>query len=380
MSTRSAPLPPGSTIGILGGGQLGRMTALAAAPLGYRCHIYCPQAGEPATQVCDRATIAAYDDAEALAAFAQAVDVVTYEFENVPAATAEVLARNVLLRPRPEALAICQDRLKEKDFLRSIGIATAAYAPAADTRALGRAVAEIGRPAILKSVRMGYDGKGQVPLRSGTDLGEAWAEMAGSIPEASGIVERRVEFLLEISVVVARGVDGDIAAYVPVENRHENHILAQTIAPAPISTKLRDEADAVAREIVEALDFVGVMGVEMFVTEDGHILVNELAPRPHNSGHWTLDACATSQFEQHVRAVVGLPLGDCERHSDAAMENLIGNDVDAWQELAGEPRAHLHLYGKDAPRPGRKMGHVTRLFARGTAVRDEESESSEELD
>ncbi len=380
MTAQTAPLPPGSIIGILGGGQLGRMTALAAAPLGYRCHIYCPEAGVPATQVCDRATIAAYDDAEALAAFAQAVDVVTYEFENVPAATAEVLARNVLLRPRPEVLAICQDRLKEKDFLRAIGIATAAYAPAADTRALGRAVAEIGRPAILKSVRMGYDGKGQVPLRSGTDLGEAWAEMAGSIPDASGIVERRVEFTMEISVVVARGVGGDLAAYVPVENRHESHILAQTIAPAPISAKLRGEAGAIARRIVEALDFVGVMGVEMFVTEDGHILVNELAPRPHNSGHWTLDACATSQFEQHVRAVVGLPLGDCERHSDATMKNLIGSDVEAWQELAGEPQAHLHLYGKGAPRPGRKMGHVTRLSPRGNPLRADDTDASEELD
>lgn len=368
MSAESTPLPPGSVIGILGGGQLGRMTALAAAPLGYRCHIYCPDAGAPATQVCDRATIAAYDDAEALAAFAQAVDVVTYEFENVPAATAEVLARHVTLRPKPEILAICQDRLKEKDFLRSIGIETAAYAPAADTRALGRAVAEIGRPAILKSVRMGYDGKGQVPLKAGTDLGEAWAEMAGSIPGASGIVERRVEFTMEISVVAARGVSGEISAYVPVENRHENHILAKTLAPARISAKLSGKARDIARSIVEALDFVGVMGVEMFVTEDEHILVNELAPRPHNSGHWTIDACPASQFEQHVRAVVGLPLGDGARHSDATMHNLIGAEANDWRALASDPRIRLHLYGKGQARPGRKMGHTTRLAPRGTGA------------
>jgi 5-(carboxyamino)imidazole ribonucleotide synthase len=362
MTESHRQLSPGATIGILGGGQLGRMTALAAAPLGYRCHIFCPDADSPATQVCDRATIAPYEDEAALAAFAEAVDVVTYEFENVPAATAEVLRRHVLLRPKPEILGICQDRLREKDKLAELGIPTARYEAAHDVDSLTRALKRIGRPAVLKSVRMGYDGKGQVMLRDDTDPAAAWAEMAGSIPGAVGILEAWVPFDMEISVIVARGADGAIATYTPGENLHTNHILHQTTAPARVAAPVAEQAALVARRVAEGLDLVGVMGVEMFVTAKGEVLVNELAPRPHNSGHWTLDACAVSQFEQHVRTVAGLPLGATDRHSNAVMTNLLGAEVDSWRKILAEPHARLHLYGKHAVKPGRKMGHVTRLF------------------
>lgn len=363
--TPIARLEPGATIGILGGGQLGRMTALAAAPLGYRCHIFCPDADSPATQVCDRATIAAYDDAEALRAFAGAVDVVTYEFENVPADTAGVLEAHVLLRPRPGILAICQDRLREKARLNDLGIATAPYAEAHTAEDAARAVARLGRPAVLKSVRMGYDGKGQVAIDRDTDPAAAWAEMAGSVPEAVGIVEGWVSFEREISVIVARGADGAMVTYDPGENLHTNHILHRTTAPARIPEATAETARITARRVAEGLDLVGVMGVEMFVTGEDTVLVNELAPRPHNSGHWTIDGCPVSQFEQHVRSVAGLPLGSADRHSDAVMTNLLGDEVHGWRTVLAEPHARLHLYGKQTVKPGRKMGHVTRLFPRG---------------
>ena len=364
MTQTPDPIPPGGTIGILGGGQLGRMTALAAAPLGYRCHIYCPDADSPAAQVCNRAKIAAYDDAEALRAFAESVDAVTYEFENVPAETAAILEEKVLLRPKPDILAVCQDRLKEKDTLAGLGIPTARYAAAHDAAGLAQALDSIGRPAVLKSVRMGYDGKGQVMIQSDTGAEAAWAEMAGSIPGAVGIVEAWVPFDMEISVIVARGADGAMTTYVPGENLHTNHILHQTTAPARIPARVADQAAVIARRIAAGLDLVGVMGVEMFVTAEKEILVNELAPRPHNSGHWTLDACTVSQFEQHVRTVAGLPLGAADRQSNAVMTNLLGDEADTWREVLTEPHARLHLYGKAQARPGRKMGHVTRLFER----------------
>jgi 5-(carboxyamino)imidazole ribonucleotide synthase len=338
-------IPPGSTIGILGGGQLGRMAAMAAAQLGYRCHIYCPDPDSPAFDVAAARTIAAYEDEAALARFAEAVDLVTLEFENIPARTAELLASIKPLRPAPHVLAIAQDRLKEKDFLAGIGVPTTRYQEIARPESMERAVRDFGRPAILKSARFGYDGKGQVRIEADTDLDEAWRRMGGEI----GILEAFVDFSIEASVVVARGVEGQMAAYVPVENQHRNHILDTTIAPARVSS------------FAEELKLVGLLAVEMFVTPQGEVLVNELAPRPHNSGHWTLDACVTSQFEQFIRAVAGLPLGSPNAHSNAVMKNLLGDEVERWAEVLSEPGAKLHLYGKRAARPGRKMGHVTRL-------------------
>jgi 5-(carboxyamino)imidazole ribonucleotide synthase len=353
-------LPPGSTIGILGGGQLGRMTALAAANLGYRSHIFVPEPDSPATQVTPLATIAPYEDEAALERFAHAVDVVTFEFENVPAATAEFLAARRPVRPGPDVLAIAQDRLREKDFLRSIGVATAGYRAIDGAEALARALAERKRRAVLKTVRYGYDGKGQVMLQPESDPAASWRAMGGRL----GILEEFVDYRCEVSVIVARGVGGEAAVYPTVENRHVNHILDETIAPARIEPAIAGEAERIARHVAVALDLVGLLAVEMFVTKGGEVLVNELAPRPHNSGHWTIDACATSQFEQLVRTVCGLPLGSTAPHADAVMKNLIGDEVESWPEILREPAAKLHLYGKAKARPGRKMGHVTRLTPR----------------
>lgn len=353
-------IEPGGTIGILGGGQLGRMTALAAANLAYRCHIYCPDATSPAMQVSPYATVAAYDDQAALERFAAAVDVVTFEFENVPAATAVLLATGKPVYPRPAILGICQNRLKEKDFLRAHGVATTPYRKVTSARELAMALGEIGSSAILKTSQFGYDGKGQIAVEPGIDVAGAWS----SLKTSEGILERRVDFACEISVVLARGADGLVASYVPVENRHKLGILAATIAPAPIDSSLATQADTIARNIAEALDLVGVLAVEMFVTRDGGLMVNELAPRPHNSGHWTIDACVTSQFEQLVRAVCGLPLGSTAVRSEAVMTNLIGADVAIWREAIGEQGTKLHLYGKTDAAPGRKMGHITRLKPR----------------
>jgi len=357
---RGQILPPGSTVGVLGGGQLGRMTALAAARLGYRVHVYCPEPDSPAFHVAAASTVAAYEDREALARFAQAVDVVTFEFENVPSATAELLAALKPTRPKPRVLHICQDRLREKGFLASIGVPVTRYAEVAREEELADAVRAIGLPSVLKTARFGYDGKGQVMLRRESDLAGAWH----GIGKGVGILEGFVDFSEEISVIAARGLDGAIAVYVPVENRHRNHILDTTIAPARLPAAVLAEAEALGRRIAEALGIVGLIAVEMFVTRAGKVLVNELAPRPHNSGHWTIDACLTSQFEQFLRAVCGLPLGSTERHSDAVMKNLLGDEVNAWKEILSEPAAKLHLYGKREARPGRKMGHVTRLSPR----------------
>ena len=353
-------IAPGGTLGILGGGQLGRMTALAAAALGYRCHIFCPEADSPAMQVAAAATVAAYDDVEALDAFAAAIDVATYEFENIPAAGVERLAARVPVRPGVAPLYLAQNRVREKDFLNGAGAPTAPYRAVGDAAAVATALDEIGRPAVLKSAAFGYDGKGQVKIDAASDPASCWAEMGGG----EGILEGFVDFAMEISVILARGLDGSAAAYVPVENRHRRHILDVTVAPATIAPELAAEATAIATRTAAALDLVGLLAVEMFVTRDDRLLVNEIAPRPHNSGHWTIDACATSQFEQFVRAVCGLPLGDPERHADAEMTNLLGDDIDAWPAILGEPGARLHLYGKREARPGRKMGHVTRLSPR----------------
>ncbi|WP_227010254.1 5-(carboxyamino)imidazole ribonucleotide synthase [Pelagibius marinus] len=360
----SGPLAPGATLGILGNGQLGRMAALAAARLGYRCHAYGPEADGPANQVCDAATVAAYDDEAALARFAAAVDVVTFEFENIPLATVEVLEKLVPLRPSAKVLSICQHRLREKEFCHGASVPTADYRPAEDVDSLQQAVNEIGTPCILKSAELGYDGKGQVRITADSDLGEAWNAMRGHAAQAIGIVEAVVEFRMEISVIVARGANGTTRAYVPVENRHKNHILDETIAPANLPDEISDRAEAIARHLAQEMELVGLLAVEMFVTHDNKVLVNEMAPRPHNSGHWTIDACVTSQFEQFVRAVAGLPLGSTERLCDAVMKNLLGDEIDDWKKILGDPGNKLHLYGKASARPGRKMGHVTRLIRR----------------
>ena len=351
-------LAPGATIGILGGGQLGRMTALAAARLGYRCHVFADEPDSPAEQVCGAATVAEFTDPVALEQFAGAVDIATFEFENIPAEAVRRVAALKPVQPRPEILEIAQDRLREKDFLRAIGVETAAYREISDPAALARAMRDFGYPAVLKTVRLGYDGKGQVSLTPETDIDEAWRRMGGEI----GILERFVDFACEISVIAARSPDGTWAIYPPVENQHDNHILDTTIAPARIAAETAVRAEAIARRIAEELDLVGLLAVEMFLTQTGAILVNEIAPRPHNSGHWTIDACVTSQFEQLVRALCGLPLGSVEHHSDAVMKNLLGNEVEEWRKALNDPLAKLHLYGKTEVQPGRKMGHVTRLI------------------
>jgi len=358
--------PPGSTIGILGGGQLGRMLALAAANLGYRSHIFTPEADSGAAQVAAVATVAAYDDAAALQRFAGQVDVVTFEFENVPAATVETLAPLVPVHPGAAVLAITQDRLSEKDFLKSAGAGTAPYAPVSSPADIAAAVAHAGPRGVLKTRRFGYDGKGQRMASGEAETASAFQELGA----VDCILEGFVEFACEVSVIVARGRDGAMAAYVPVENRHAHHILERTIAPARLAPEVAAEADRLARTIAERLGIVGVLAAEMFALADGRLLVNELAPRVHNSGHWTIEACTTSQFEQHVRAICGLPLGSAERHSDAVMQNLIGHEVARWPELLADPLNKVHLYGKSEARPGRKMGHVTRLYPLGTLPED----------
>ena len=350
-------LAPGTTIGILGGGQLGRMTALAAARLGYRCHVFTNERESPAEQVCGAATVADFSDRGALERFAGAVDIATIEFENIPAESVRWVSASRPVLPQPGILEIAQDRLREKDFLRSINVDTAIYREISDPAALVRAMRDFDYPAVLKTVHMGYDGKGQVILNPDTQPEDAWRRIGGDI----GILESFVDFSCEISVIVARSGNGTWATYPPVENQHVNHILDTTIAPARISAETAMRAEAIARHVAEKLDLVGVLAVEMFVTETGNLLVNEIAPRPHNSGHWTIDACVTSQFEQLVRAICGLPLGSIEHHSNAVMKNLLGADVEKWRDALNDPLAKLHLYGKAGVQPGRKMGHVTRL-------------------
>ncbi len=361
MADAPAGLPPGSVIGILGGGQLGRMIALAAARLGYRCHVYCPEADAPAAEVAAYATCAAYDDEAALAAFAEAVDVATFEFENIPAETVIRIAETAPVRPDARALAVAQDRVDEKTFLNRIGVATARFSAVASAGDLRRAMAEIGAPAVLKTARLGYDGKGQRVIRADADPEAEWRALATD----RAILEAHVDFEREISVVIARGIDGSLAAFDTVENEHEDGILRTSRVPARIAPAVNREARAIAERIADALDYVGVLAVELFVARGGALPVNEIAPRVHNSGHWTLDACAASQFEQAVRAVCALPLADAARHSDATMTNIVGAEAKDWRKTAAEPGACLHLYGKTEPRPGRKMGHVTRLKPRG---------------
>ena len=347
---------PGDTLGILGGGQLGRMIAMAAASLGLKSHVYSSEADSPAFAVADAHTVADYRDEAALARFAQTVAVVTYEFENIQAESAAVLSRYAPVRPNGDALKTSQDRLVEKQFLRGLGLETAPFVPVDDPGALARAVAQLGRPSILKTRRFGYDGKGQARLTSPGDAAQALADMNG----APAILEGFVDFTSEISVIAARGLDGAVACFDPGENVHRNGILHTTTVPARLGAPQRTDAVLLAARILNALDYVGVLGVELFVTPQG-LIVNEIAPRVHNSGHWTQNGCAVDQFEQHIRAVAGWPLGDGSRHSDVTMENLIGEDIARVPALAAEGGTALHLYGKAETKPGRKMGHVNRI-------------------
>ena len=350
-------IKPGATIGILGGGQLGRMMAIAAAELGYHVHIYCPEQDCPAQEVAAFATHAAYDDLEALERFAGSVDVVTYEFENIPAEPVIELAKHVSVFPSPEVLMTSQHRVQEKTALNKAGISTAPFRRVTTLQELVDAAKDLGLPAVLKTCRMGYDGKGQVMLSPESDLAHAWELLKTN----DAVLESFIKFRMEISVIIARGSDGKTACYCPVQNIHKHHILSETIAPAPISASLMAKAEVRAQHIADRLNLVGLMAIEMFVTENDDILVNELAPRPHNSGHWTIDACITSQFAQAIRAVTGLPLGSPQRLCDATMLNLIGDDINDWEKYAAMHQAKLHLYGKKESRPGRKMGHVTFL-------------------
>jgi 5-(carboxyamino)imidazole ribonucleotide synthase len=345
-------VPPGGTIGILGGGQLGRMLALAAARLGLKTHIYSPEDGAPAFQVSSAHTQASFDDKAALETFAAACDVVTFEFENVPARTLDIIAASKPVFPSAATLAVTQDRFEEKSFVTSLGLETAPFQKVDD------GAVDVSAPSILKTRRFGYDGKGQAKVASRDDVARALA----SFKSAPCILEGFVDFEFEASVIAARGRDGAFAAYDPPENIHRDHILRRSLVPSRLSATQADEAKAIARKIVDALDYVGVLAVELFVTKDA-LLVNEIAPRVHNSGHWTIEACIVSQFEQHIRAVAGWPLGDPARHADAVMDNLIGAEADDWQSLAASGGG-LHLYGKSESRPGRKMGHVTYLKPR----------------
>jgi len=361
------PLPPNATIGLVGGGQLGRMSALAAARLGYRCHILTRDTDSPAAQVSHAVTISDYSDPVSLRAFANSVDVISFEFENISAEGLDLLASIRPVRPAASVLRISQDRVDEKTFLNNAGVATAPWAAVGSRQELDDAVARLGLPAVLKTTRLGYDGKGQAMLRCAADLDAAWERLS---PRPL-VLEGFVDFAMEISVVVARGADGNVAAFDAVENRHRDHILDLTLAPARISVAVEQAAQAIARRVVEALDLIGLLAVEMFVDNTGQVLVNEIAPRPHNSGHWTIDACPASQFEMHIRAIAGLPLPPAVRHSDAVMKNLIGPEGMAlWPVALAEPGIIPHLYGKAEALPGRKMGHVTRLFPRGALPGD----------
>jgi 5-(carboxyamino)imidazole ribonucleotide synthase len=352
------PVPPGGVIGIIGGGQLGRMLAMAAARLGLKAAIYNDELYAPAFQVTPLQLAAPYDESNMLTGFAEICDVITFEFENLPVEAIAHLANLKPVRPGQKALEITQDRLTEKNFVQSLGLKTAPFADVSSIDDAKAAFAQINGPAILKTRRLGYDGKGQAKVASAEETLAAFTRFKSE----PSILEGFVDFAFEASVVAARGGDGSFAAYDPPENIHENHILRRSIVPGRLSQKQGEEAKAIAKAIADALDYVGVLTVELFVGKDGSLTVNEIAPRVHNSGHWTIEACACSQFEQHIRAVAGWPLGDPTRHADAVMENVIGAEAHAWESLAKS--GALHLYGKREARLGRKMGHVTRLKPR----------------
>ena len=356
-------LKPGDTIGILGGGQLGRMLAMAAARLGLRCQVFSPDPDSPAFDVVLHGTCADYADVEALELFANDVDMITYEFENVPAAAAMILAARRPVLPDRKILETTQDRLAEKEFVKRLGIGIADYADVSSASSLQAAIARIGLPAVLKTRRFGYDGKGQAIIRDGDNPDQIWEDLG----TRSAILEAFIPFACEVSVIAARSADGHVECFDVTENEHQDHILKISRAPANISDALAARARAIAEKIANALNYVGVLAVEMFVVErDGEpeVLVNEIAPRVHNSGHWTLDGASISQFEQHIRAIAGWPLGKPVRHGPVTMTNLIGDDITTYEQWLTVPGAAVHLYGKGRPRPGRKMGHVTQV---GTA-------------
>ena len=351
------PLSPGATIGILGGGQLGRMLSVAAARLGFKTCIFEPGGDCPASHVANFHFKAEYTDEDALRRFADSVDVITFEFENIPASALDLLERIKPVHPGRRALKVSQDRLTEKAFLSDLGLATAPFAAVDDAEDLAEAMAEIGLPAILKTRRFGYDGKGQARIMTAQDAEHALADMNG----AAAIYEGFVEFSHEVSVIAARNAAGDVACYDPGENVHDDGILRTTTVPARLTAAQRTDAVLLAAKILNRLKYVGVMGVELFVTAKG-LVVNEIAPRVHNSGHWTQSGCAIDQFEQHIRAVAGWPLGDGSRYADVVMENLIGDDMNRLPQIMQEADAALHLYGKAEVKPGRKMGHVNRVM------------------
>jgi len=350
-------LEAGSIIGIIGGGQLGRMTAMAAAQLGYSCHIYTPEHDSPASEVAKFTTVAAYDDEQSLKAFAKAVDVVTFEFENVPHTSLALLEEHVQVSPNANLLKLSQNRLREKTFINDLEIDTAAFGAIRTVEDLEMGADAFGAPAILKTTEMGYDGKGQARVEKDSDLSEIWKTLATE----EAILEAFVPFEIEISVIVARNEQGEIAVYPPVQNIHKNHILAETIAPAPIEDDVASEAIRIAGTLAYETDLVGLLAVEMFLCKGGKLLVNEIAPRPHNSGHWSIDGAYTSQFEQLVRAICGLPLGNPSPLCLTRMLNLVGHEAEQGVDYLKHPTATLHLYGKKETREGRKMGHVNIL-------------------
>ncbi len=353
-----SPLPPGSTIGILGGGQLGRMLSLAAAKLGFDVAVLEPEPVSPAGRVSSLELSEVYDDEDALQVFAGICDVVTFEFENVPALALERLkAFGTETAPGPRALAVTQDRVDEKRFLNGVGVETVAFEAIDAAVEIPEALQRLGAPALLKTRREGYDGKGQSWINNGGEAAVAWNRI-GRVPS---ILEAKASFVRELSIIAARGRDGAMVFYPVGQNTHEDGILRRTLAPAPDAEALQPKAEAIARKVLEGLDYVGVMGVELFELPGGRLLVNELAPRVHNTGHWTQDGCACDQFEQHIRAVAGWPLVNPGHYTSVEMENLLGDEVDRWAEIAQEPNARLHLYGKGDARPGRKMGHVNRI-------------------
>lgn len=351
-------LPPGSTIGIVGGGQLGRMLAMAAARLGYRCHIYAPDEAPPAAEVAAAFTRGAWEDEDALAAFGRKIDVATYEFENITAAPLAALAAQAPLHPPAEALAVAQDRLSEKGFIAELGGRPAPYRAVDDRAGLTEALAAVGAPAVLKTRRFGYDGKGQARISEAAEADEAWAAIRG----APAVLEAFIDFDAEFSILLCRGADGEMVTWPAPRNTHEGGVLRRSQVPAEGLDAQVAEAEALARKAAEALDYVGVLALEFFATPEGPVF-NEMAPRVHNSGHWTIEGAVTSQFENHVRAICGLPLGSTAlTGARVEMENLIGGEADGWAEILADPAAHLHLYGKGEGRAGRKMGHVTRVI------------------
>jgi 5-(carboxyamino)imidazole ribonucleotide synthase len=361
-ASNNLPILPGAMLGVLGSGQLGRMFAMAAARLGYRVHVFAPEPDAPAADVAYRQTVAAFEDADAVAEFARSVDVVTFEFENIPVTAAEAAARFAPVRPSGAVLHQCQDRLREKSFLRAAGIPCTPFAEATTAEQLGAALAELGTPAVLKTSAWGYDGKGQTLVHSAAEADAAWKSLGG----APAILEGFVDFQCELSMLAARSANGEEAFFGPVANEHANHILDVSTYPRADLLAVQDEAREIARTVLRQLDVVGLICVEFFLARGGRLLVNEIAPRPHNSGHLTIDACVCSQFEQQVRAVCGLPLGSFAMTSPAAaMANLLGdvwqNGEPQWTRVLADPRLRLHLYGKTEARPGRKMGHLTAL-------------------